>query len=115
VEVLDRGVDVHQDPVVVEVLVQRDHLGEIVVRRSPAAGAMEQMRRNGVVPDLSEPTGDVLDVLVHAERLLDDDNRAPRVAPWSSLVDLHRSVGGRKLQRAGVHERSSSSGCLRFV
>ena len=47
----------------------------------PAAGPVEERRRDGVVAGIGEAAGDVLDVLVDAERLLDDDHRRRVASP----------------------------------
>ena len=45
----DGGVDVVEEGLVVEALEEGEHLGEVVVGRGPASGAMEQVRCDGVV------------------------------------------------------------------
>ena len=61
---------------------------EVAVRRGAAAGAVEQVGGDGVVAGGGEAAGDVLDVVVDAEGLLDHDHAAraphPRVGPRRS-------------------------------
>src|SRR2546430_5777413 len=108
VKVRQRGVHVDEDGVVVEMLVQRDHLGEIRVRRGAATGPVEEVRRDRVIAGVGEPARDVLDVRVHAERLLDDDDRTAGVAHPSGFVHGHRAVGRVELDGSGVHGCSFS-------
>ena len=103
VEVRDGRLDVHHDPRVGEALEQRQHLLEVVVGRGAAARPVEERRRDGVVAGVGEPPGDVLDVVVHPERLLDHDHRPPRAAVRHRLVRGHRPVGGLQGQLVDLH------------
>ena len=100
-----RGVDIVKRAVVGEPLEERHHLGEVVVGSRPAAGAVEDMGRDRVVPGVGEPPRDVLDVLVDAERLLDDDHRRLDRLIRLGLVDRHGPVGRLDLERGGLHGR----------
>src|SRR5688572_12831460 len=63
---------------------------------------MEQVRGDRVEAGVAGPAGDVLDVVVDPEDLLDDDERSTRLI-GPDLVQRHRTVGGRELDRAGLH------------
>jgi pimeloyl-ACP methyl ester carboxylesterase len=103
VEVADRGVDVDEQRVVAQPLEQREHLREVAVGRDAAAGPMEDVRRHGPEPAVGEPARDVLDVVVHTERLLDHDDRGAVGRVGLGVVDVHRAVGGRQRDRARRH------------
>ncbi len=93
----DGGVEIHEDPVVGQVLVERQDLGEVVVGRGAAAGPVEEVRRDGVEARIGEPLRDALDVVVDPERLLHDDDRPGRGLGRPSLEDVHRPVRRRDL------------------
>ena len=108
-----RRVDVHEDAVVRDALEERHDLREVVVRRGAAAGAMEHRRCDRPVARGGEAAGDVTDVLVHAERLLDHDDRGGRLRVGGHVVDLHWAVRRRhRLRRVRRHrtEHSASDG-----
>ena len=75
---------------------QLHHRVPVAVLRSAAAGAMEEVGGDRVVPGGGEPAGDILDVVVDAERLLDHDDRRGGlgVAVGDRLVAAHGAVGG---------------------
>ena len=104
-EVRDRRVDVGEDALVADAFEERHHLGEVVVRRGTAAGAVEHRRRDADVAGGGDAAGDVLDVVVHPERLLDHDDRALGLTLGVGLVDLHRPVG------RGQHDRHVQAPC----
>ena len=94
-EVVERRVDVGEDRVVAadpdEVLHHRAEVA--VVDDGARSGAVEHVGRDRVVADGGEAPRDVLDVRVHAERLLDHDDRTARLAVGYGLVQPHRPVG----------------------
>ena len=58
-----------------------DHRAEVVVVDDRAGpGAVEHVGGDGVIARGREPAGDVFDVRVDTERLLDDDDGAARLA-----------------------------------
>ena len=57
----------------------------------------------GVVPGRGTAARDVLDVIVHTERFLDNDHGAAWGALGQRLVELHGPVGGVERDRCG-HE-----------
>ena len=75
-----------------EVLHHRVEVAVVDDRARP--GAVEDVGRDRVIAGGREPPGHVLDVRVDAERLLDDDDRAARLAVGKGLVQPHRTVGG---------------------
>ena len=54
---------------------------------------MEEVRCHGVIAVVGEPAGDVLDVVVDSERLLDHDDTATTAVVGNRLVHGHRPVG----------------------
>ena len=70
-----------------------DHRAEVAVGDDGATGAVEHVGRDGVVAGRGDPAGDVFDVRVDAERLLDHDDRAARLAVGDGFVAAHRTVG----------------------
>ena len=88
------------------------HLVEVVVGRGASTGAVEQRRRDGVVAGVGEPAGDVLDVVVHPERLLDHDHRPAGSAIRHRLVGRHRPVGGLQGQVVDLHARVATTPTL---
>ena len=114
--------DVDEDPGVGQALVQREHLVEVAVGRRAAARPVEQRRRHGVVAGIGEAPGHVLDVVVHPERLLDDDHRTRRAPFRHDLVEAHRSISGLEGDVSDLHDpllprrrqqpaRASASAC----
>src|ERR1019366_8137142 len=98
VEHLEGGVDVGEEPVVGDAFEQGEDLVEVdvvVVVDRATPGPVEERGGDRVVSDGGETSGHVLDVLVHAERFLDDHPGAARVAVGGHLVDVHRAVGRR--------------------
>ena len=95
-----RGINVREDPVIAQPLEQREHLAPVVVRRGPAARPMEDVRRDRVVADRSEPSGHIHDVVVHPERFLDHDHTAARLTVGCRLVERHRAVRRVDLDRS---------------
>ena len=85
------------------------HLLEVVVGRGAAARPVEQRRGDGVVAGVGEPAGDVLDVVVHPERLLDDDDRPGRPAFGDAGVEPHRTVGGGEGDVVDLHVHRAST------
>jgi hypothetical protein len=87
-----RGVHVGEDLIGA----QRGHhvacLPDLVVAERRIAAAVEQVRRHREVPGVREPPGDVDDVVVHAERLVDDDHRVPGSS--RRLPDGERCLNG---------------------
>ena len=110
-EIAERGVDVDHDRVVApdpdEVL---DHRAEIAVVDDGPAGAVEHVGRDRVISSGGDPPGDVFDVRIDAERLLDDDDGTGRFAVGNGLVAAHRAVGGVDLLVSGSHVRSLGAG-----
>jgi hypothetical protein len=74
------------------------------------------MRRNGEVPHIGEPPGNVADMVIDAEDLLNDDHTRPVGLAGVDDVGLHRPVGGRQdcgdhlLLRSGEADRTACSG-----
>ena len=93
-QVAERRVDVGHDRLVVpdpdEVL---DHRAEVSVVDDRAAGAVEHVGCDGVVAGRGHAAGDVFDVRIDAEGLLDDDDRAARLAVGDGFVAAHLTVG----------------------
>ena len=103
-EVVERGVGVHEDPVVGEAFEQREDRREVgVVLHRAATGAVEERRREGVVSHVGEPRRDVADVRVHAERLLDHQHGTSRLTLRLGLEAGHRAVGGLEHEVVGLH------------
>ena len=105
VQVAERGVDVGEDRLVApdpdEVVDHRREVG--VVDHCARARAVEHVGRHRVVAGGRKPAGDVLDVGVDAERLLDHDDRTERFGVGEGLVAPHRALGGLHLLLAGSH------------
>ena len=94
VQVVERGVDVHEHAVVGQTLEQRHHLAEVVVGSGASAGAVEDRRRDRVISLRGESPRDVFDVLVHAEGFLDHDDRTcGRPLGCSSGIASKTSIG----------------------
>ena len=64
---------------------------------------MEERGRHCVVPDVREVSGDLLDVVGHTARLVDDDHRPRRVAFGHAGVETHRAVGGVEGDGVDLH------------
>src|SRR6266446_3835029 len=58
----------------------------LVARLEAALDSVEDRGRDGQVAVLREAVGDVLDVVIHAEDILDHDQRAPRLSGRRGLV-----------------------------
>src|SRR6266566_2059389 len=69
----------------------------LVARLEAALDSVEDRGRDGQVAVLREAVGDVLDVVIHAEDLLDHDQRAPRLSGRRGLVggELVSVFGGQ--------------------
>src|SRR6266581_3303617 len=69
----------------------------LVARLEAALDSVEDRGRDGQVAGLREAVGDVLDVVIHAEDLLDHDQRAPRLSGRRGLVggELVSVFGGQ--------------------
>ena len=87
-------VDVVEQPVVGQPFEQRQHLGEVVIRRGASAGPVEDVESEPDVTRQRDAFGDALDVIVQPERLRDDDDSRGRgTALGGRLVCAHRPIG----------------------
>ena len=105
-QMVERGVDVGEHRgVAAHRAEQLHHRVPVPVLRGAAAGAVEEVGSDGVVPGRGEPAGDVLDVVVDAERLLHHHDRGGGAVVGHRLVAAHGAVGGLEGAGSGVHRR----------
>jgi hypothetical protein len=93
VQVSNGGANVHRDARVGDTLEQLRHLLEVAVGGRAAARPVKERGRDGVVAGVREAPGDVLDVVVHTGRLVDDDHRSRRAILGRTRVEPHRAIG----------------------
>ena len=106
-EVLEGGVHVAQDAVVVEALVLLDDLGEVAVGDGAAACPVEEVGGHGVVALGGQVARHLLDVVVDPEGLLDHDHRPAGVAVGAGLEQVHGPVGRVEGDCPVLHAASS--------
>ena len=94
VQMIERGVDIHEDAVVGDRFEELHHLGELVVAGDASTRAMEEVGRHRVIAGCGGAARHVFDVVVDAERFHHDDHRALCRAIGCRLVESHRTVGG---------------------
>ena len=105
-EIPEGGVDIVEDPCLGESGEVRHDLVVVAVTEDGVTGPVKEVRGDGPVPRRSQPSGDVLDVLVHAERLLRHDDGGAGLPFGLDVVQAHVSV--RRGECHGLGHRASS-------